>query len=63
MFGYILGPRLFDNPKGPLVRKQAFFPIPFGDIRLIQTTTIAPTTYLGNWAFIAAIKDVKFMVG
>jgi hypothetical protein len=41
MFGYILGPRLFGNPKGPLARKQAFFPIPFGDIKFIQTTTIA----------------------
>jgi hypothetical protein len=47
MFGCILGARSFDSPGRPLARKQAFFSITFGDVRLILTSTIAPTTYLG----------------
>jgi hypothetical protein len=57
-----LGPRSFDNLKGFLAHKQASFSITFGGISLLSTSTIAPTTYLGNWAFITSIIATKFMV-
>ncbi len=62
MFGSFLGPRSFDNLEGPLACKQVLFPIFFYGIRLMLMTIIAPTTYLGNWAFVALIKVVRFMV-
>jgi len=48
MFGHLLGPGSFDNPKGPIARKQVFLPITFGGIKFILTATIAQITYLGN---------------
>jgi len=48
MFGRLLGPGSFDNPKGLLARKQVFLPITFGDIRFISMATIAQITYFGN---------------
>jgi hypothetical protein len=62
VFGHLLGLRSFDNPKGPLVRKQGSFPITLGGIGFISTSTITPTTYLGSWAFVASIIDVRLMV-
>jgi hypothetical protein len=62
MFGCLLGPRSFDSPKGPLVHKQASLPITFGDVMFILTSTITPTTYLGNWALVASIIITIFMV-
>ncbi len=62
VFGCLLSPRSFNNPKRPLAHKQVFFPMTFGGIKLIPMTTITPTTYLGNWAFIASIIVVRFMV-
>jgi hypothetical protein len=57
-----LGVGSFDSPKGPLARKQASLPITFGGVGLILTFTVAPTTYLRNWALVAAIIVVRFMV-
>jgi hypothetical protein len=48
MFGHLLGPGSFDNPKGTLARKQVSLPITFGGIRFILTATITQITYLGN---------------
>jgi hypothetical protein len=49
--------------QNPLIaHKQISFPIAFGGIRLILTTTIAPATYLGKWAFIVSIITIKFIV-
>jgi hypothetical protein len=55
MFGCLLGPRSFDSPEGPLAHKQASLPITFGGIEVISTSTIAPTIYLGSWAFFISI--------
>jgi len=60
MFGRLLGPRSFDSLKGPLAYKQAFFPIAFGDIDFIWTTTIALIIYSRNWAFVASIIVDRF---
>jgi hypothetical protein len=57
-----LGPRFFDSPKGPLIHKQAFLPITFDGVKLISTSTIAPTTYLGNWAFVISVVIARFML-
>jgi len=62
MFGRLSGLRSFDSSQGPLAYKQAFFPIILGGIGFIPTSTIAPTTYLGSWAFIVSIIVVRFMV-
>jgi len=62
MFGCFLGPRSFDSPKGPLIHKEAYLPIAFGGIKLIQTTTIIVITYLGSWDLGALIIIVMFMV-
>jgi hypothetical protein len=59
MFGHLLGPRSFDNPKGPLARKQASLIITFGGIKLILISIIIPTAYLGSWALVALIIIVK----
>ncbi len=62
MFKCLLGPKSFDSLEGPVANKQTFLPITFGGIRLIPIATIAPTTYLRNWAFIISIIVAKFMV-
>jgi hypothetical protein len=62
MFGHLLGLRSFDSLEGPLTCKQVSLLITFSDIRLIPTTTITPTTYLKNWAFVASIIAHRFMV-
>ncbi len=62
MFERLLGLGSFNSPKGPLAHKQACLPITFSGIELISTSTIAPTTYLGNWVFIALVIIVRFMV-
>jgi len=62
VFGCVLGPRSFNNSKGPLDCKQTFLPITFSGIGFIPMATIAPITYLGNWAFVASIIVVRFMV-
>ncbi len=62
MFGRLLGLGSFDNPKGPLAHKQASFPITFGDVEFILTSTITSITYLGNWALIVLVIVARFMV-
>jgi len=52
MFRPLLGLRSFDIAKGPLVRKQTSFPITFDGVVVILISIIAPTTYLGNRAFV-----------
>jgi hypothetical protein len=61
-FVCLLGLRSFDSPERPLAHKQASLPITFGGVRLILTSTIDPTTYLNNWAFVVSIITVRFMV-
>jgi hypothetical protein len=62
MFRHLLGPRSFDSHEGPLTHKQTSFLITFGGFGLISTSTITPTTYLRNWAFVALIIATRFMV-
>ncbi len=62
VFRCLLGPISFDNLKGLVTNKQASFLITFGGIKIIPITTIAPTAYFGNWAFIASFIAVMFMV-
>jgi hypothetical protein len=62
MFRYLLSLGSFDSPKGPFAHKQAFFPMTFGGIELILTSTITPTTYLRNWAVVAPVIAIRFMV-
>jgi hypothetical protein len=62
MFGHLLGPRSFDNPKILLARKQTFVRITFGGISFIPMATMALATYLGSWAFIASIIAMRFMI-
>ncbi len=62
MFGRLLGLKSFDSLEGLLTCKQASFLITFGGIKFIPTTTITPMAYLGNWALMASIIVVKFMV-
>jgi hypothetical protein len=62
MFGPLLGLRSFDIAKGPLVRKQTSLLITFDGVGLILTSIIAPTTYLGNRAFVISIIFARFMV-
>jgi hypothetical protein len=62
VFGWLLDPRSFDNPKGPLARKQASLPITFDGIGLIMTSTIAPIAYLGSWALVTSVVVGRFMV-
>ncbi len=62
VFRCLLGPGSFDSLEGPLAHKQASFPITFGGIGLISTSTSAPTTYLGSWAFVVSVKVTRFMV-
>ncbi len=62
VFGPLLGPRSFDNLKGPLIHKQTSLPIIFGGIELISTSTIAPTTCLRIWAFVVSVITARFIV-
>jgi hypothetical protein len=62
VFGHLLGPRSFDNPKGLLAHKQAFLLLIFSGIGLILMASIAPTTYLGSRAFVILIIAIRFMV-
>ncbi len=61
MFGRLWGPRSIDSLEGPLTRKQVF-PIILSGIELIPTSTITLIIYLKNWAFVASIIVVRFMV-
>jgi len=62
MFGHLWGPRSIDSLEGPLTRKQVFLLITLSGIGLIPTSTITPISYLKNWAFVASIIVVRFMV-
>jgi len=62
VFGCFLGPWSFDNPKGLLTHKQGILLITFGGIGFIPTATIGPTTYLRNWALVASIIVIRFIV-
>ncbi len=62
MFGCFLGPRSFDYLKGLLVHKKTSFPITFGGVGLILTSTITPLAYLGSWALVALVIIARFMV-
>jgi hypothetical protein len=62
MFMRLLGLRSFDSLEGPIANKQASLPITLSGIRFIPIATIAPITYLENWAFIVSFIVVRFMV-
>jgi hypothetical protein len=62
MFGHLLCLRSFNSPKGLLAYKQAYLPITFSGFSFIPIIAIGPRAYLGNWAFIALIINVRFMV-
>jgi hypothetical protein len=62
VFIHLLGPGSFESLKGLIVHKQASLSITFDGVRLIVTLTIAPITYLRNWALIVPIIVVRFMV-
>jgi hypothetical protein len=53
VFGCFLGPGSFHSLEGLLAHKHVFIPINFDGIEFILIITIAPTTYLENWAFVA----------
>jgi len=38
------------------------FPITFGGVKLISTSTITPTTYLKSWALVVSIIIARFMI-
>jgi hypothetical protein len=38
------------------------FPITFGGVKLISTSTITPTTYLKSWALVVLIIIARFMI-
>jgi hypothetical protein len=56
-----LDPIFFDNLEGPLAHKHVFSPITFGGIRLMLIV-ITLTIYLRNWALVASVIVVRFMV-
>jgi hypothetical protein len=62
MFAHLLGPILFNSPKGLLTYKQTSLPITFNGVKLISTSTIALTIYLGSWALIILVIAIRFMV-
>ncbi len=62
MSGHLLGLRSFDSLEGSLFHKQASFSIILGGISLISTSTIAPITYLKNWALVVSIIVIRLMV-
>ncbi len=51
-----------DSLEKPLIPKQASFPITFGGVRFILTSTITHVAHLGNWAFVTSIIVVRFMI-
>jgi len=57
-----LGPRSFNSPKRTLAYEQASLPITFNGIVFISTSTIAPTTYLGNCTLVTLVIATRFMV-
>jgi hypothetical protein len=44
------------------MHQQAFLPIFCGGINFISTKFIALVSYLGNWALVAPIITIKFLV-
>jgi hypothetical protein len=62
VFEHLLGPGSFNSPERFITYKQTAFPIILGGIGLIPTSTIALTSYLRSWAFVALILVVRFMV-
>jgi hypothetical protein len=62
VFGCFLGPGSFDSHERFLIHKQTPLPITFSGIELISTFTIARTSYLRNWALVASVIVVRFMV-
>jgi hypothetical protein len=38
------------------------FPITFGGVKFISTSTITPTTYLKSWALVVSIIIARFMI-
>jgi hypothetical protein len=62
VFRCFLGPKSFDSLERLLAHKQASFPIILGGIKLISTSTITSTTYLGSWALVTLIIVDKFMI-
>jgi len=62
MFGCLLGPGSFDSPEKPFACKQVSFPITFGGVKPISTSTIMSPTYFGSGAFVVLIIVVRFMV-
>ncbi len=62
MFIHLLSLGSFDGLEGPLVHKQASFPIAFSGVRFILTSTIAQVVYLGSWALVALVIIIRFMV-
>ncbi len=57
-----MGPKSFDSHERFLIHKQTPLPITFSGIELISTFTIARTSYLRNWALVASVIVVRFMV-
>jgi hypothetical protein len=57
-----LDSKFFDSLKRPIVEKQVFLLITFGGIEFILIINIIPTTYLRNWALVASIIVVSFMI-
>jgi hypothetical protein len=55
LFGHLLSPGSFDTLEGPLAHKQASLLITFDCVRLISTSTVAPTTYLGSWVLVILV--------
>jgi hypothetical protein len=62
VFIHLLSLGSFDGLEGPLVHKQASFPIAFSGVRFILTSTIAQVVYLGSWALVALVIIIRFMV-
>jgi hypothetical protein len=62
MFGRLLDPGCFNNPKRFLACKQASLPITFGGIGLVLIATITSIVYLRSWALVASIIVIRFMV-
>ncbi len=58
----LLGLRSFDNLKGPLAHKHASFPIIFGGIEFISTSTIAPNNLFRELGPCNSIITARFMM-
>jgi hypothetical protein len=57
-----LGLGSFDNPEGPLVRRQASIPITFGGVEFLKAFNIAPIAYLGSCSLVISVIAARFMV-